>query len=168
MANYKNEKVDYNGSFLVKGTGAIEFQGQGSGDNNQVATFDPEFGALASTDLSKLIEQFEYFFCVSQYKGSEPNSRPGDGTDLEIGDLWTDDSTKFIYIWDGSQWIQIKTPGQVPTGTVITNVSLTAPAGYLACDGSSVPPEYSELAALLPSGLPNIGPVNNLYSYIKY
>lgn len=168
MANYKNEKVAYNGSFLVKGNGAIQYEGQGSGDNNQIATFDPTFGALASTDLAQLIEQFEFFFCVSQYTGSEPSSRPNDGTDLEIGDLWTDDSSKFMYIWDGSDWIQLKTPGQVPVGTVITNVSLTAPAGYLPCDGAAIPPEYSELATLTGGSAPNIGPANSLYSYIKF
>lgn len=170
MGKYKNEKVDYNGSFLVKSTGAIDYQGSSSGDNNQIATYDPEFGALASTDLQSLIEQFEYFFCVSQYENSEPDDRP-DGDDLERGDLWTDEGSKFMYVWSGSDWIQLKAPGTNPVGTIIQNMQppTSPPSGYLYCDGSNCPPQYGELFALLDDGeLPNLQTGAAPYSYIKF
>ncbi len=170
MASYLNEQVDSNGSFLVKSTGAIQYQGLASGDNNQIATFDAANGALTSSNLEDLINQFKFFFCVSQYESSEPDKRPEpENTELEKGDLWTDTNTKFIYIWDGSDWIQINTPGNTPVGTVISNVSLVAPAGYLPCDGSAIPSEYSALLALIPSGnTPSVNPGSGLFAYIKY
>lgn len=170
MAEYKNEKVDSNGSFLVKSTGAIEYQGLTSGDNNQIATYDADNGALTSVNLEDLIDQFRFFFSVSQYESSEPSTRPKPEKDkLEIGDLWTDKDTKFIYIWDGGSWVQIKNPSGVPVGTIISNLSLTPPSGYLACDGSVCPPQYTELRALLPTGnLPSLSPGSQTFPYIKF
>ncbi len=170
MASYLNEKVDSNGSFLVKSTGAIQYQGIESGDNNQIATYDDEFGALTAVNLEDLIDQFKFFFCVSQYASSEPNKRPEpDDDELERGDLWTDTDTKFMYIWDESDWIQIKSPGANPVGTIISNLSITPPAGYLACDGTPCPPQYTALLALLPSGnLPSINPGSQTFAYVKF
>ena len=170
MASYLNEQVDSNGSFLVKSTGAIQYQGITSGDNNQIAAYDGNNGALVSVNLEDLIEQFKFFFCVSQYESSEPDTRPEpEKGELERGDLWTDTATNFIYIWDGSDWIQINTPGNTPVGTVISNVSLVAPAGYLPCDGSPIPPEYTALLALIPGATtPSVNPGSGLFAYIKY
>ena len=170
MASYLNEKVDSNGSFLVKSTGAIQYQGLESGDNNQIATYDADNGALTSSNLEDLIGQFEFFFAVSQYTGSEPSTRPEpESTELEIGDLWTDTATKFMYIWDGSAWVLLRSPDSNPVGTVISNVSLVAPAGYLPCDGTPIPSQYTQLLALIPGGsTPSVNPGAGLFAYIKF
>lgn len=170
MASYLNEKVDSNGSFLVKSTGAIQYQGLTSGDNNQIATYDADNGALTSSNLEDLIDQFEFFFCVSQYESSEPDTRPEpEKGELERGDLWTDTATNFIYIWDGSDWIAIRSPDGNPVGTVISNLSLVAPAGYLACDGADIPAQYTQLIALSSNGkTPSINPGSGLFAYIKF
>lgn len=142
------DKVDSNGSFRVKGNGAVEFTGVSSGDPNQIVTFNPEFDSLESTDLGELFGGA----CVSQYVPDPPNERPK-GDELQIGDLWTDSDTDIMHIYDGDRWVFVKTINGVATGTIITHI-ITAPleappGGYLRCDGSPCPPQYTELANLL-------------------
>lgn len=60
------------------------------------------------------------------------------------GDRWYDTSTGcyLIYFSDGtsSQWVETSNSGMVsnPTGTIIPFAGVTAPSGFLLCDGSSV------------------------------
>jgi len=141
------DKVDSNGSFRVKGTGAVEFTGVASGDPNQIVTFNPEYSSLESTDLGELFGGA----CVSQYVPDPPDGRPRGG-ELEIGDLWTDSDTDIMHIYDGERWVFVKTVNGVATGTIITHIITTplqAPSGYLICDGTPCPTQYDELSDLL-------------------
>lgn len=169
----KKKKVDANGSFLVKTGGAVNFIGTKSDDENQVVTFNGETSELESTDASLL---FDDIYCVSQYEDSAPDRRPN-GDRLLQGDLWTSSIDKNFYVWteDGEVWI----PASTPTGTVIQSVSSTPPSGYLLCDGSECPPQYTTLRSMLvapdfflpgaPQAPPIVPPtIAVLYSYIKF
>lgn len=154
------DRIESNGSFYVS-KGTFNYVGQKPADIDQVVTFDYDSGEVTSTDLSKLRGDA----CVSQYESDPPSTRPR-GAELQIGDLWTDKESKFIYIWDGKQWVFVKTINGNPVGTIIQNIQTdplaAPPAGYLLCDGTQCPPEYEELLALLfevngNTLLPNLG-----------
>lgn len=142
------DRVPSNGSFLIKGNGAVSFVGSGFGDANQIVTFNPDFDSLESTDLGELFGGA----CVSQYVPDAPSERPRGG-ELEIGDLWTNSNTDIMSIYDGERWVFVKTINGVAVGTIITHINsgplATPPAGYLRCDGTVCPPQYDELADLL-------------------
>lgn len=140
-------RAESNGSFRVKSSGAVQYIGTGGGDN-QIVTYNPDNEAFENTDLEELFGGA----CVSQYVPDPPKNRPN-GADLEIGDFWTDSDTDIIRIYDGDDWVFVKTINGVATGTIINHVITTPlavpPGGYLRCDGTPCPPQYSELAQLL-------------------
>jgi len=149
-------RAEANGSFLVKSTGAIEYIGSGGGDN-QIVTYNPENESFEDTDLENLFGGA----CVSQYVPDPPKKRPNDA-DLEIGDFWTNSETQILSIWsDEERWVYVNTINGTPTGTIITTVITGFPAnppvGYLPCDGSPCPPQFSALSDLL---LANSGSTN--------
>ena len=161
----KKKKVDANGSFLVKTGGAINFIGKKSDDENQVVTFSAETSELQSTDASLL---FDDIYCVSQNEDSSPDTRPN-GDDLLVGDLLTSSINKNFYVRsDDEAWI----PASTPTGTIIQSIAPSPPAGYLLCNGTECPPEYTLLRSYLLAPdyfLPNLSPVlGPIYSYIKF
>ena len=66
-----------------------------------------------------------------------------------VGDQWFDQGTRTLFTFDGVGW---NAPASgVPMGTIITHASLTPPAGYLLCDGSTIPntPGFDPLRNLL-------------------
>lgn len=162
------DRVASNGSFYVS-DGGFKYSGTRSGDPNQIVTFDIDAGQVNSTDLDEL---FDNDFCVSQYTFEAPATRPirkgqKKGADLEVGDFWTDRATGVLSIWDSDSWVYIKPINGNPVGTiintVITNTPVVPPTGYLACDGTPCPPQYTELSdlllansgsILLPAGVP--------------
>ena len=172
----KKDKVDSNGSFLVKTGGVINYIGTKSDDENQVVTFNNESNELESTDASLL---FDDIYCVSQYEDSAPGERPN-GDELLEGDLWTSSIDKNFYVWSEDEvWI----PASTPTGTIIQSVAPAPPTGYLLCDGSTCPPQYEVLRSMLIApdfflpGSPLIPPIDppieepviaTIYSYIKF
>lgn len=145
-------RADANGSFLISG-GKVNFIGQSGGDDNQIVTFNGDNSSFESTNLDDLVGNA----CVSQYTDNPPSTRPStnvkDRPPLEIGDLWTDRDNKLHYIWDGDEWIFVKTINGNPIGTiietVITDLLAPPPLGYLRCDGLVCPPEFEELRAIL-------------------
>lgn len=156
------DRIESNGSFYVS-KGTFQYTGLPPTDIDQVVTFDYDKKEVTSTDLSKL----QGIACVSQYESSPPTKRPRN-RDLEIGDLWTDKETKFLHIWDGNGWVLVETINGNPVGTIIQKLGLGVPAGYLACDGTPCPPQYTELIAILldvtgETDLPSIAG-----GYIKY
>ncbi len=154
-------KAEANGSFLIKSTGAVEYIGSGGGDN-QIVTFNPENSSFEDTDLEELFGGA----CVSQYVPDPPSERPN-GSDLEIGDFWTNSNTQILSIWsDDEQWVYVKAINGTPVGTIIqsiiTGFLAPPPIGYLACDGTPCPPQFTELSALLltyngDTDLPSLG-----------
>ena len=153
-------RAESNGSFVIA-KGGVQYIGTGPDDDNQIVTYNFEDGGLESTGLDKLFGGS----CVSQYQSGAPSSRPRGG-ELEIGDFWTDTGSKFLHIWDGEQWVLVKTINGNPVGTIIQTfdtVSLLPPPGYLLCDGTLCPEEYGQLRAILFANtgdffLPNLGP----------
>lgn len=155
------DRIESNGSFYVS-KGTFQYTGLPPTDIDQVVTFDYEKKEVTSTDLSKL----QGIACVSQYESSPPSKRPRN-RDLEVGDLWTDKETKLLHIWDGLGWVLVETINGNPVGTIIQNIGAAAP-GYLVCDGTPCPPQYTDLINLLLATtggtlLPNI-----TGSFIKY
>ena len=140
-------RADANGSFRILSSGAIQYTGTGGGDN-QIVTYNPDNESFEDTNLEELFGGA----CVSQYLPSAPSKRPNGG-DLEVGDFWTATGNKFIHIWDGDEWIQVKTVNGNPVGTIIQTIAdsltATAPEGYLLCDGTLCPEEFTQLRAML-------------------
>lgn len=75
----------------------------------------------------------------------------GPPTSLEPveGDTYFDESTLRTYIYYSGSWVVTSPFNTSPVGTIIQNVSITPPLGYLACDGTPCPPQYTELVNLL-------------------
>ena len=128
-------RADSNGSFYVS-RGGFKYTGNRGADDNQIVTYDPDLEAVTATDLGNLFGGA----CVSQYEPSAPTTRPRGG-ELEIGDFWTDTGSKLLHIWDGDEWVLVKTINGNPVGTIIQSfntVALTAPPGYLFCRRFSI------------------------------
>jgi hypothetical protein len=72
------------------------------------------------------------------------------------GDIHLDDTNGATTIYDGTKWVNISgTPP--PVGEIIMYPSMTPPAGYLLCDGSSVDQNtYPQLHALVGNNLPDL------------
>ncbi len=139
-------RAEANGSFVIA-KGGVQYIGNGPDDDNQIVTYNFDDGGLESTGLDKLFGGA----CVSQYQSGAPSSRPRGG-DLEIGDFWTDSDSKLLHIWDGDEWVRVKAINGNPVGTTIQTIdtlALTPPPGYLLCDGTPCPPQFTELAAML-------------------
>lgn len=161
------DRIESNGSFYVS-KGTFQYTGLPPSDLDQVVTFDYDRKEVTSTDLTKLFGGA----CVSQYTEDAPSKRPR-GRDLEIGDFWTQKGSRILHIWDGDSWVRVHTINGNPVGTIIQNINTSIlaapPGGYLACDGTPCPTQYTELRALL---LANTGDIilPNLASgfFIKY
>ena len=142
-------KVPANGSIYVK-NGGFEYTGVQGEDPNQVLTYDEETKAVGPADLDALMGGA----CVSFLQKSAPKERPRGG-DLRRGDLWTNEDTMILSIWDDRDeaWKYVKTINGVITGTIINSIYTTPfslpPSGYLRCDGSECPLEFSQLRDLL-------------------
>ena len=84
----------------------------------------------------------------------EPKERPRGG-DLQRGDLWTNENTMLLSIWDDQdeKWKYVKTVNGVLTGTIVFSVYTgpfaVPPSGYLACDGTECPSQFTALRSLL-------------------
>lgn len=155
-------RVESNGSFLVKQTGEIDYIGTGGGEN-QVVTFNSDNSSFESTNLEDLFGGA----CVSQYTKDAPGKRPK-GAELEVGDFWTRQSDKRLHIWDGEFWVAVTVINGNPVGTIIQKLGLGVPSGYLACDGTPCPPQYTELIAILLDTTGEIDLPTIAGGYIKY
>lgn len=140
-------RAESNGSFYVA-RGGFQYTGIDGKDDNQICTYNPDNKSVEVTDLDALVGGS----CVSQYEENAPSERPRGG-ELEIGDLWTQKGSRLLHIWDGDGWIRVHTVNGNPVGTIIQNINTTPlappPAGYLNCDGTICPSQYSELRDLL-------------------
>jgi len=156
------DRIESNGSFYVV-KGGFRYTGLPPADIDQVVTFDYEKNEVTSTDLSKL----QGNACVSQYTSSAPSKRPR-GAELQIGDFWTDKESKILRIWDGEGWVAVKAINGTPVGTIIQNISVLPPSGYLDCNGLPCPPQYTELTNLLLATTGDILLPNIAGSFIKH
>ena len=112
-----------------------------------------------------------------QLKGSVATINDLPDTDLTVGDLYITEDDYHGYVWDGEGWVDIGEfqgppgqkgdvgpegpkgdvgPAEVPVGCIIAYAGATAPTGWLLCDGSVIPGEYTQLRTLIGNVVPNM------------
>jgi microcystin-dependent protein len=79
---------------------------------------------------------------------------------LNVGQLWVDSSTTIQYIWTGEEWVEVGaacgggSSTEIPVGIVwpyVGNITSETPVprGWLWCNGSDIPKQYTRLLKAL-------------------
>lgn len=136
-SQYKNKKVQGNGSLFIS-NGAAIFIGGGGKDKNQVLVHDGSSNGIITADLKELLELWNpnprYICLVS---ADEPKKRP-DKEPLEEGDLWYKPAEKLQYTYYNKQWVLTSGPPGVTTIVSILQPEPNPPISLQILNGSII------------------------------